>query len=115
MKMDSKTATFDMSGIGEDDCCMNCNVNLEGDNISVDFSWCEDSLSYDELVEYSNVLARTAYVLGKEYTREIDEKKFEEMKDRERDLSVMLYHCRDAIRNGNIDEKMADEIDEVLK
>lgn len=112
MRFCSKSVSYDFDI--RDGNSLTFDVRQEDDDVSVEVSWCEDDLTFDDVVEFVNVVAQESFVLGKEYTRKEDREKFEKKDDKERSLRVMLCKCRDAIRDGKVDTKMADEIDQVL-
>lgn len=113
MRFCSKSVNYDFDI--RDGYSLTFDVIQKDDNVSLEVSWCEDDLTFDDVVEFANVVAQESFVLGKEYVRKADREKFEKKDDQERSLRVMLYKCRDAIRNGEVDTKMADEINQVLE
>lgn len=113
MKMNDRAMTYNFEL--HDGYSINFDVWQEGDNVDVQFSWCEDDLTYEELGEFANVVAHSAFVLGKEYAKKEQDRKIKEAKDTYLSFQCMLYRCRDAIRNGSINDEVADEIDKVLK
>lgn len=112
MKISSKSVSYDFDI--RDGYSLSFDVYQKDDNVNVEVSWCEDDLTFDDIVEFANVVAQESFVLGKEYMRKADRKEFDKKEDKAISLRVMLYKCRDAIKNGNVDTEMADEINKVL-